>query len=272
MPKIGDFRFTSIMAQFIGPPGTGKSVAAASFHEASKDRPTYIFDLHGKIRAIEIAFPGAPIEYDIFRINQYPEFQRKFNELQRLTGNARPKTIIVDDYTALADMLLEYAKTLRGNDSNRKKENDATNRGVLNLNTLDDYKVEATGFLKIINCLKEKEYDDTHRIMITHMYEYDKENLDGSKEHKVYTSAGAQKLGAKIPGYFEEVYKFFTKGAKTSNDATGFFIETQNSGDDIARSIIPGMPKHIDFTRRKENPEGSLWKELEKILKEKGYL
>lgn len=272
MPKIGNFQYSSIMAQFIGPPGTGKSVAAASFHAASKDKHTYIFDLHGKIRAIEIAFPGANIEYDHFTINQYPQFQAKFNEIQRLPEAKRPATIIIDDYTALADMLLEYAKTIRGADSDRKKENESSKRGVLNLNVMDDYRVESTGFVRFINCLKEPEFKFMHRILITHMYEYDQEMLDGSKIHKVYTSAGAQRLGAKIPGYFEEVYKFFTKGPKTSNDSTSFLIETKNSGDDIARSIIPGMPGNIDFTRRPSNPQGSLWFELEKILKEKGYI
>lgn len=272
MPKISPFKFNSIMAQFIGRPGTGKSDAAASFHETCIDRPMFIYDLQKKIRLIEVRYPTANIEYEQFTINQYPQFQQHFNQLQKRTGTNKPKVIIIDDYSALCDMLLEYAKTLRGGDSSRKKENDAARRGILDVTTLDDYKVENSGFVKIINCLKEPEFDDTHRILITHIYEYEKEFLDGHKETKVYTAAGNQKLGAKIPGYFDEVYKFVTRPPLTSLEQTGFLIETQNSGDDIARSIIPGMPRQIEFTRRPGNEKGSLWKELEKILKEKGYL
>lgn len=266
------FKFTSIMAQLIGPPGTGKSQAAASFYPTcTPERPFYVFDLTSKIDALKAAFPEAfeqgLITYDTYRVRDFEKIYQKLNFIQRQPQNKRPKAISMDDLSAMNDMLLDTAFDIRSG-----KEV----KGV-DIDEPGDYKFMARAITKLLNAWREPEFEDIHRFLITHEYEVRKDYVMGPKagqtEFTRYTLIGGSKLGPKIPGYFNEVYEFRRKAPLASNQTPKFFIRTSPDDDSsLARSIIPEIPSEIEITRRKENPTGSLWFELEKILKGKGYI
>lgn len=268
------FKFTSIMGQLIGPPGTGKSQAAASFYEApgvTPERPFYVFDLTSKIDALKAAFPDAfaqgLITYDTYRVRDFEKIFQKLNFIQKQPKDKRPKALSLDDLSAMNDMLLDTAFDIR-----KGKET----AGV-DIDEPGDYKFMARAITKILNAWREPEFDDIHRFLITHEYEVRKDYVMGPKagqtEFTRYTLIGGSKLGPKIPGYFNEVYEFKRLAPIASNGTPKFIVRTSpDDNSSLARSIIPGIPPELEVTRRAANPNGSLWKEIEKVCKEKGYL
>ncbi len=231
----------------------------------------YVFDLAGKIDALKAAFPEqfdqGIIVFDTYRVGDAGKIQDKLNRIQRTMQNARPKAIIMDDLSALNDMLMDLAFKIR----------DGKAKEGVELDEPADYKFMARAITQILNAWREQEFDDIFRFLITHEYEVRKDYVMGPKagttEYTRYTLIGGQKLGPKIPGYFNEVYEFERKAPAVSTEATIFKARTKpNDNSSLARTIIPDMPAELNLTRRKDNPTGSLWVEIEKHLKVKGFL
>lgn len=254
MPKVSDGLQNGLMIQMIGKPGSGKSIAAASFPE-----PVYIFDLESRIDPVIMFFGKRDITYDTYYIGDFEKFCRKLESFQL---NCPYKTIIIDGLTPLADMLLQYGITLRGKSGGDKK----FTKGTIELNDISDYNVETRGLIQIINILRELK--SINRILITHLLESSAYDLITKKDVVTQTvMTGGKKVAAKVPNYFNEVWNFYTEMPIRMDDPPLFKMSARDKGYGLGKSIIPDLPAEINFSRRKENVEGSLWKELEPYLK-----
>lgn len=253
MPKISEISLTeSLMVQFIGKPGAGKSIAAASFPE-----PIYFFDLDGRMKPVAKFFPKRDIDYDTYYIDDFEKFARKLESFQ--LGH-RYKTIVIDGLTSLADMFLQYGINLRGQGGKGDKK-----KGLVDLNSIEDYNVETRGLLQIINVLRELK--SAHRILNTHILESEAYNLVENKNIVTRkTMTGGNKISAKIPGFFDEVWNFYVKPAALSTDPPRFCMSPVDRGFGLGKTVFP-IPMEVDFTKCNTNPDGSLYKVIEQYLK-----
>jgi hypothetical protein len=244
--KAGPYNF---MGLFIGRPGKGKSVAAASFPE-----PIYIFDLDGRINAVSNAFGDREIDFDTYN---FDEFVRMHQKLSQLMLNCKYKTVIVDSYTAFADMMLHYSLSLRGGTGGVQK-------GVISMNTIEDYNAETQGIQKLIYMLRT--CPAPYKIMTAHMLltEYYDITNKQTRILKSVLTAG-KKVSEKVPGYFDEVWHFYTKDNATVSAGPKFVMRPLPLEDDNAKTALP-LPMEVEFTKGPNNPRGSLYEAIKKQL------
>lgn len=132
MPKLSETKMgKNLSVLLIGYPGSGKSIAAASF-----PGPIYIFDLDKRINSLLQFFGNrADIEYDYYGPDEYAKLDTKIKEVK--SGNAPHKTYIMDSLTALARMAINFSVSLRGGGKG------SISKGAVQMTTFDDYNVES---------------------------------------------------------------------------------------------------------------------------------
>jgi hypothetical protein len=269
MPKIAQVakKLDNYMGLFIGRPGKGKSVAAASF-----PKPLYIFDFDGRIKAVANAFGDEDIDYDTYAANEFPKVYKK---LEELVLNCRYQTVVFDSYTSYADMMIEYSIGTRGAGSSGSAAKDeektkGRNKGLLEMTVADDYNAETRGIQKLIMMMRM--ISAPYKIMTAHMLiteYYNMMNPGATRLMKSVLTAG-KKVTEKVPGYFDEVYYFQTKDNPTVSKGPLYVCRTIPEEEDTMKTTLP-LPHEINFTKRPENPSGSFYKEIQNHLKMQGW-
>jgi hypothetical protein len=257
MPSIDEVNIhEGLMAQFVGPPGTGKSIAMASF---VKERG-YIFDLDSRIESVCAFWAGKKkIDFDIYQACDFEKFAKKLESFQI---NCPYDMIGIAGLTALADMLLQYGIALRGRGKAGSKS-----VGVIDLNTIEDYNVETRGLMQVISVLRALK--GKTRILETHLLSAEYQALDGTTRVQRSTLTGGKKISPKIPGYFNEVWQFSVKPGLLSTEKPKFLVKTINDGDNLGKTILP-LPMEMDWTRGPDNPDGNLFKVVQDNLRKAG--
>lgn len=230
---------------FVGPADSGKSYAATSFGLRSKEfggedtRPAYVLECDGRLSALR----GRPVQYDSFTgetgaigvLNRLYEIretciQRKVAPFHTLIGP--------DSFTAFCD----FAITDSQNESVR--ENKGRKRGELQMLTVQDYGFEDEAVRQLVweSLLDIKKYAD----VIVTAHEVTKyKSIPGKGEGAPATRVedglrilGRDKISAKLPTRFDEVYHFLAKevviSQKTVRRQVCFL-------DELARSSFPSL-------------------------------
>lgn len=257
---------------FVGPSDSGKSYAASSFGLKSKeyggddDRPAYLLDCDGRIQALR----NRPVVYDTFtnvegavgilnRINEIRDNCVKFNKAPFHT------LIAPDSFTSFCDMAI--ADSLEVTESQNKgkiRDLKGRRRGDLGMLTVQDYGYEDEAVRQLLweALIDIKKYAN----VIVTAHEVTKYKvLPGASEGAPTTRIedglkvlGRDKISAKMPTKFDEIYHFVSKEVVIS---TGKLRRQVVFQDELARTgyaQLKGINKH-DITDKEFYP---YWKGL----------
>lgn len=241
---------------FVGPADAGKSYAATSFGFASKkygghdDRPVYVIEMDGRLAALK----GRPVTYD-----SYTNIEGAIGVLNRVKElrdtcvkfNKSPfHTLIFDSFTtfndfAIADSLYVTEEKNKKLVSERK-DPVGRRRGELLMLTTEDYGYEAEAWRQLMyeNLVDLKRYCNV--IIIAHETKKYK-TLKGSPGEPTRTEedgyqilSHGNKIAARIPSKFDEIYHFLPKEVIISQRSIRRQVLFQ---DELARTSIPGLLK-----------------------------
>lgn len=238
----------------IGYPGSGKSIAAASFPP-----PIYIFDLDKRIDSLLQYFPGrADIEFDYYGPNDFTKFDAMMDKME--SGQLPYKTYILDSLTALARMAINYSISLRGGKGLKK--------GILNMIQVDDYGAETRVLSQALDSFRGERFN-AHFVMTAHLVETATKKLDATDVIQQRLLTGGKGIAAEIPAYFNDIYYIYKEVNKITSPISISYKSTiiPTNGVD-AKSVLP-IPNTIDFTMTKPGDDG-LFQKIQKACKEKG--
>lgn len=243
--KFSDYYIGSdspVSALFIGPTGTGKSIAARSF-----PGPVYNLNFDNRMGSVANYYRARPHlldsshEQDDFDF--FTDFDSLADKMQELERNCYPfKTIIFDPVTKLSDLFMSYQIKLRknsGTDKSRKI-------GRIAMAQIEDYGGETRGFADLLDALDIiKNNQGINIVVIAHLVTIQYKTLKGEeKTEKLILTAG-RKVAGTIPIRFDEVYNFYVE---SGFGATAYKVKTYNDSDVFARTSFAGMPGEIDWT------------------------
>jgi len=252
MAKISDIKIGGKLFQlFIGMPGTGKSIAAASYPS-----PIYFFDLDKRIDSIAPMFPGrTDIEYDQYGPEEYEKLWIKIQQIK--SGNSPFKTYVLDSLTSLARMAINYSISVRGKSGLTK--------GVIQMTQVDDYNSESRVLSVIMDAFRGSNFKSNF-ILNAHLVETSTRNLDGKDTIQQRVLTGGKTIAAEIPGYFNEVYLF---SRQTGMDGkSNFMMSTIGHAAGVNTKTALGLPAEINFTM-KPGSEG-LFQKIQAECKTRG--
>lgn len=208
--KLGDATFGStFMGLFVGRPGSGKSIAAASWY---KEGPVYIFDLDGRYRSLMKMYgwdenAKKNIEFDVYPSDDFARVEQKVNSLER---SLPYRTIIFDGVTVLGQCLINYSIGLRGvADSGR--EGKGRKIGIIEMTAIEDFGVEARGMLQVLDAFKDLALSGKCNVIFNaHIIQWKEKvgGVEGREEDKYQIVTAGKKVAGAIDGYFDEVYYF----------------------------------------------------------------
>lgn len=239
----------------IGYPGSGKSIAAASF-----PRPIYIFDLDRRIDSLLNYFGDATdIEHDYYGPEEYLKLDAKIEQIK--TGNAPFKTYIMDSLTTLARMAINYSLTMRGGGKG------SILKGKVQMSTFDDYNVESHVILNMLNTFRTGNFK-ANFILTGHLLETRTKvpnTTDDIVSQRLLT--GGKNIAAEVPVYFNEVY-YVDKNNDLLNNKVSYRSITSPMNGINGKSALP-IPSVIDFTMTGKDSKG-LFQHIQEACKIKG--
>lgn len=237
----------------IGYPGSGKSIAAASF-----PRPIYIFDLDKRINSLLQYFPDAgDIEYDYYGPDEYAKLDAKIKEVK--SGNAPYRTYIMDSLTALARMAINYSIAIRGGGKGNTK-------GVIQMTQIDDYNAESRVLSVAMDSFRGTNFKSNF-ILTAHLVETNVKVLNGDDTISQRLLTGGKSIAAEIPAYFDEAYYIVKENDMLNNKVSYKSITTPMNGIN-AKTALP-IPTSIDFTMTGKDSPG-LFQRIQAECKLKG--
>jgi hypothetical protein len=224
----------------LGDFGTGKSVFASTF-----PTPGFVFDFDNRIKT----YRGREWDYVTFELSTkgWIEFETTFREVQKLCAQGKYKTVVLDSTTSMTDTAMERALQL---DPKRSPEGGAIwNVHYQIVKNLMEPKLH--GILNL----------PSHVIMLGH-WKVQVDQKTGAILSVDPLLTG--QLAEKVPGYFDEVYAFFTRVMQGKDH---FYFRTVSQNLYKARSTLSGrfrllpdeipntyddLKKHIDKALEKE--------------------
>jgi AAA domain len=231
---------------FKGDPGTGKTIAAASFSAGKED--VYFFDLDQRIRPLVLHYSNAELK-DYKKHIKFDTYTGETawgdlcSKLDSLISYNPYGTLCMDSLTALSRMLISLMLIARGEAGKQKLK-----RGGVALTQIEDYSGEANGINQVIDALRVISGNGTkcNIIMTAHVIQVSEKSREGKISLSRYlVNSGAKKTVAEIPAYFDEAWHFDVAVGPTGRPQ--YRIITRNVGSDWAKTALP-IPDEIDFT------------------------
>jgi len=240
--KLSERKVTDrFMGLFVGPPGTAKTVSAASFVLSDPIKPIYIFDLDGRVQPLLRFYPKHldRIETDYYGPNDFAKVNTKLEKLQDYSKSNFPYSLVLfDGLTSLGDQLINYMLSLRGKgeDSSKGKE-----RGIISLAGPEDYGGEARGLSMMLDIARSL---PCHFILTAHwlIVEYD-DPINKKKYVVRQLLTAGKKIAAKVPIYFDEMYYFDVESAMAENVKPKYVCRTAGGTGFSAKTALPLPPK-----------------------------
>lgn len=237
------------MALFVGRPGSGKSVAAASWY---KEGPVYIFDLDGRFRSLLKMYgwdekAKKNIHFDQYPSDDFAMIEQKVNSFER---NLPYRTIIFDGVTVLGQCLINYSMSLRGTANPNAK---GRRVGAVELTTIEDFGVEARGMMQVLDAFKDLAMKGKCNVIFNaHLIQWkEKIGLSGAEEDKYQIVTAGKKVAGAIDGYFDEVY-YFTKKTIEPEVPPTYECFTQGGSQFPGKTALH-LPTKIDWTQGKRD-------------------
>jgi len=214
---------------------SGKTAAAGSY-----PTPSLFLDLDGRWATLKKHFDGRDITVESFGPD---EFKRLAEFTGRLEQGCKYKTVCIDGLTSFANLVLEYALTLKGSSKGKKF-------GVLEVNTVEDYNVENAGITNLLSFMKHLQTQGVTSILTAHLNVVNVQPLDKPMYQVRDLMTGGKKAAAKIPGVIDEIYHFETSNNElSSTDPIGYICYTKRGGEDYADTMYP-LPATFNWTNK----------------------
>lgn len=241
MPTLADVKLNALFTMLKGEPGTRKSTAALSY-----PTPQYWFSHDRKMPALILPMKrwginARDVNYDSYR--DYAAMEMKMKQLQT---NCSVKTIVVDSITSTGDSINNQTKSLKSGTTKRDGSEAGIRIAGIEVNSLEDYKAEASGFQEIVDILSDiKEHFNVNIILIAHVVgSRSPEEQSQSTHFARIIVTGGKVISAKIPAYCEEVYHFNIHGNVNADKEGEYALKTRHTGGDFARTCLP-LPAEI---------------------------
>jgi hypothetical protein len=252
------------MGLFVGPPGSAKTVSAASFVLSDPDKPIYIFDLDGRVQPLLRFYPKHldRIETDYYGPHDFEKVNRKLDKLQDIPRNNFPYSLVLfDGLTSLGDQLINYMLSLRGTSSGAEKGKE---RGIISLAGPEDYGGEARGLSMMLDIARSL---PCHFILTAHwlVIEYD-DQINKKKFIMRQLVTAGKKIAAKVPIYFDEMYYFDVESAMAENAAPKYVCRTSGGTGFSAKTAL-SLPPKFNVTINTPGVEPYFYEILEKHRK-----
>lgn len=256
---------------FVGPSDSGKSYAATSFGLKSKeyggtdDRPAYVLECDGRVAALR----GRPVVYDAFNnengaigiLNRVEEIRETCVKYQRAPFHT---LIGPDSFTAFCDFAIADSQDITRQANKLATKKVGRSRGDLQMLTVQDYGYEDEAVRQLLweALLDIKKYANV--IVTAHevtKYKVIPGASEGAPTVRIEDGLrilGRDKISAKMPTKFDEVYHFLSKETIPSQKSVRRQVVFD---DELARtgySQLQSTRKH-DITGKEFYP---YWKSL----------
>lgn len=249
MPKTINIKLGGrFMGLFVGPNGSGKTIAAASF-----PGPILIWDFDGRVEPVKKFYPKRDdIEYWTVGLDGdtrsdvigFTEWTKRFEDLQ---DNCPYETVIFDSYTAYSAVACFHQMGLHAKDVKKTK-------GGLPIPDWDEYKGETGVMLQTLEIAKIL---PCHFICTAHPVSKARTVKQGGSTNEVLASmvkasslaTYGWKTDSFLPNYFNEIYYFYTDVTSQIAIQNDYKIQTVSAGEIVAKSALP-VPPIITITNK----------------------
>lgn len=247
MPRLSDVKVDSIFGLFKGEPGTRKSTQALSF-----PTPQYWVSTDRKMNGIVLPARKWSIDLNLIEYDDYRDWNAIEKKVESLRLNNKYKTIIIDSITTTGDNINLQTLSLKKGTTTKAGAEAGMRVGGITINTLEDYKAEASAFSTLISLLKDiKEYHNCHIVLIAHVVgERKKEETAGITSQSRIIITGGKTISGKIPAFCDEVYHFDVSASVDVTKPPEYICYTVHTGVDFARTALD-LPGKITFNDRK---------------------
>lgn len=240
---MNDNKLDSLFSLFKGEFGTRKSTQALSY-----PTPQYWINSDKKMGALKIPMRAWNINPTDIEYDDYYEYDKIDAKLKSLVFTCKYKTVIVDTITSTADIINIQTRSKKAGTSTKAGIAAGHSVGGIAVNTMEDYKAEASAFQDIVdNLQKIQKYHNCNIILIAHV-------IGERKNEGITTFAriivtGGKIISAKIPSICQEIYHFNVEPAIDTSQEAKYALMTTHTGDDYARTSLP-LDRKITFNNQ----------------------
>lgn len=246
MPKKADDVILNAVVSSLhkGEWGTGKSIASCS----KALRPTYVLDCEDRMNSVISYYRKLDghvkgLEFDTFAMGD--GFFKVKKQLDALESSCPFKTIVCATLTSYVDIVLEGLVHKGGVRSSGQQAGKKI--GGIDVNELEDFNAETAAIVfNLLKTLKKLQVQGINIIVEAHVLTHE-QNRAGKIEIARPLVTGGKKAAAKVPGYFNECFHFYTESDYTS---TKYMAVTRSTGEDFAKTSFQDLPMKIDWTNR----------------------
>lgn len=216
-----------------GQAGTGKSIAAASFPE-----PLLLFDIDGRVKSLANHYRSRSREIEVEQFGR-GDWVRLAASLERIQQSPKKyNTYVFDSLTNYADRVIQHCLGDRGN---------GKKIGGIDVSGWDEFNAEDAMLTKLIDvALWLGQYAN---VVVTGHIIASKETKDPDGRTVItrsLTTAG-NKIAAKIPTRFNEVWHFAKENSIDVSAAPKHMVYFTKAGIDDAKTALP-LPESMNFT------------------------
>jgi hypothetical protein len=245
-----------------GPPKEGKSIAAHSFPL------TYTLDFDNKIRAVKNwakshADYAQSCDYDTF--DNLIAVKQKCEEFKLVCPY---KTIILDGITEAANLAMRCMINYRNPQWNTvttlniKTNKDKTIRAGIPTTEIEDFNGESRFLSDLVDDLRVINIEHKVNIIVcAHVITHEVTDFQGrtvSTTKRLITAGN--KIGASLPGKFEEVFHFERTTSIDPNSSPQYICYTKDHNGNGAGTTLP-LPGIIDWT------DSNFYNKITKMIK-----
>jgi hypothetical protein len=217
---------------FKGEPGTRKSTQALSY-----PKPLYYFDTDQKMDALQLPMRAWGIKPSEVHFDSYVDYSSIRSKLESLQRTCPYKTIVVDSITSAADVINRQTIKAKSGTTTTSGQEKGMKIGGISVNSIEDYKAEASAFQEIIALTKDiHNYHKVNIILIAHVIGERKMEGNSNTHFARIIVTGGKIISAKIPAYCSEIYHF---NVENVGQGGRYGLKTQHTGDDFARTSLP---------------------------------
>lgn len=236
-------------ALFKGPPGTRKTVAAASFRKRHPNKKAFWFDFDEGFAPVDEHFPDHGIEHRYYGVHNLQDADDK---LEHIARNQRDYGLVgIDSVTFMGDTGIGYS---RDNSQNANLQK----RGFIPLPSMDDYKVEEALMFRVLQFIHRVQIDvilTMHEVMMDKLIQRPDPKKPGEyitiEVKERFTVTAARKTKVIAPAGFTEVWHFHARPENilVPDEKIHYEIQTRNEGGFSAKTAL-GLPNRIEFGDR----------------------
>jgi hypothetical protein len=247
MPTLDDVKGEQgLFFMFKGEPGTRKSTQALSF-----PGPQYWFSHDKHMHSLVLPMKRWGIDAKTIHYDNYTDWAAMEVKLKVFQQSCPYKTLVVDSITSEGDSINDQVISLKGTQKTADNK-DASSRkiGGIEVNSLEDYKAEATAFRDTIAYLKDISlFHKINVILIAHVVGARPNEAENSSYFTRIIVTGGKVISAKIPAYCDEIYHFYVEPDVDVKKEGKYALLTRNNGADYARTGLP-LAHKIEFGDR----------------------